>query len=420
MGWYTLDKKYGEAMQLNYAVSELFDGITVLESHRQVYTANEKQKYSIDYDAVSHHAVKDNATNRIKAIIMLERIDDKHITYKPFTENDCPGEAACPRSILEKLSPTENDYALEWRIKAYSLLQYPGDESKMVDLTVTTINLPRIDPDANPLYSKDGNEFTDSIIEHFESQKPTLPFVSKKNNEQTLTANAMEKTNEVSFKGQIGKNPIYKSFESGKSTLAFTIKPEGKNTNWQKVRAANDQADNLYKAMTNPDNKLTKIEVTGDLWKDTSYPDKTTGEQIKEKELQVKVATKFLNEVHTGKITSIAEKQSKATGRPFTEIKLDRGEKGEISLTLYESSKKNIPPDLKLEPGATITAKVEVGILVDREGNDLRQKYYQVWNIDKNAKRLDEQINKLIEQKREREKEKGTKKTSSKGKEQSM
>jgi len=122
MDWYSLEKKADETQQLRFAVSELFDGLTVIASHHQKYTENEKLKYGIQYDAVSFHAARLHDTNEIRALIIFERVYDDCITYRPYTENDCPGDSNCPKFILEKLSPTRNDNARTWRNRAYQML----------------------------------------------------------------------------------------------------------------------------------------------------------------------------------------------------------------------------------------------------------------------------------------------------------
>lgn len=408
MGWYTLDKKYGEAMQLNYAVSELYDEVTVLESHRQVYTTNEKQKYSIDYDAVSHHAVKINATNKIIAITMLERIDDKHITYKPYTENDCPGEAACPRSILEKLSPTENLYAIEWRNKAYSLLEYPHDESKMVDLTITS-TLSRSDPDANPLYSKDGNDFTDALIEHFES-KP-----EKKNNNQ-LNNSTMEKTTVTGF---VGKSFNYNyNEETKKSVISLQIKP--REGDWVHIKAFNQNADlimNSIKTQTpgklnekgekiehnsTENGEIKKLTVSGKIKEAQPYVNKK-GETIQNQELVVDSVNRHKTVEINGVIAKVEDKQT-SNNKPYTHLFIKNNvnvggvEKVEqFNVTIFAENKKGIPADVEMKAGQPIAIKGEATITryLDKENKLKESTNINAWNVDRTPTRLKEQIKNL-------------------------
>lgn len=417
MGWYTLDKQFGEAMQLKYAVSELYDGVTVLESHRQVYTANEKEKYAIDYDAVSHHAVKINGTNNIKAIVMLERIDDKHITYKPYSEDDCPGEAACPKSILDKLSPTDNTYAAEWRNKAYSLLEYPSDESKMVNMTVTE-NLHRSDPDQNPLYSRDGNEFTDALIdaliEHSENYKPI------KNNQSNTT---MEKT---TVSGFVGKNFNYNyNEETKKSVISLTIKP--KDGDWVQIKAFNQNADLIKNAIENEEVK--KLTITGKMKDGKPYTNKK-GDLVEYQELVADTVNRHKTVEVNGVIAKVEDKKT-SNDKPYTHLFIKNNvavggvEKVEqFNITIFQENKKGIPKDVELKVGQPIAIKGEATInrYLDKENKVKESTNINAWNVDRTPTRLKEQIENLQKnsaKKAESQKEapkKAAKKSTSKGK----
>ena len=50
--------------------------------------------------------------------VCLTTVDSKdyfNFSYKDMSEDMGPGDCKCPVSILDLLSPTENEYALEWR-----------------------------------------------------------------------------------------------------------------------------------------------------------------------------------------------------------------------------------------------------------------------------------------------------------------
>lgn len=51
----------------------------------------------------------------IYASVILFHIKGNEITYKEITENGGPYECDCPQRILKILSPTTNEYALDWR-----------------------------------------------------------------------------------------------------------------------------------------------------------------------------------------------------------------------------------------------------------------------------------------------------------------
>ena len=54
--------------------------------------------------------------------------------YKGIHENAGPGECDCPKSILDLLTPTDSDYANEWRRKCYARLE----RTRLSDLPVGT------------------------------------------------------------------------------------------------------------------------------------------------------------------------------------------------------------------------------------------------------------------------------------------
>lgn len=61
-------------------------------------------------------------TNEVKniGIVILTSSDKAHgfnFGYKDMTESMGPGYYDCPKSIIDLLSPTENEYAIEWRKK---------------------------------------------------------------------------------------------------------------------------------------------------------------------------------------------------------------------------------------------------------------------------------------------------------------
>lgn len=69
----------------------------------------------------AYMAVRDKDSGQVFAIITLLQYvgGEYNFGYKDMTETWGPYEADCPRSILEKLSPTSNDNALAWRAKCW-------------------------------------------------------------------------------------------------------------------------------------------------------------------------------------------------------------------------------------------------------------------------------------------------------------
>lgn len=404
MGWFTLNKANDEAQQLQYAISELYTGVTVLESHRQVYTPDEKLLYQIDYDAVSYHAARINATNEIQALIILERTNGNTHEYKPYTENACPGEADCPKSILDKLTPTQNELAIEWRGRAQeNLITIPQN-----------ITYNRIDPDSNPLYSRDGNDFTDALIEHFEDYKPI------KNNQSNTT---MEKT---TVSGFVGKNFNYNyNEETKKSVISLTIKP--KDGDWVQIKAFNQNADLIKNAIENEEVK--KLTITGKMKEGKPYTNKK-GDLVEYQELVADTVNRHKTVEVNGVIAKVDEKKT-SNDKPYTHLFIKNNvavggvEKVEqFNITIFQENKKGIPKDVELKVGQPIAIKGEATInrYLDKENKVKESTNINAWNVDRTPTRLKEQIENLQKnsaKKAESQKEapkKAAKKSTSKGK----
>jgi|GEM_PF-2033729 hypothetical protein len=515
MGWYTLDRQKNDSLQLQFATSELYSGVTVIESHRHVYTPEEKTTYGLDHDGVSYHAAKINGTEEVRALIILERAGDQTIDYKPYTEHDCPGMATCPRSILEKLTPTKNEFALEWRKnanqfnneleqfnkeaaaapgldsskvkyqkidpdQAYSLLRgyepvvtikvygsnapegYELEEKRHIykkgtdyaiktelfdvdsygrpeatyfenkltshevmerqknsmDNAYTQISVnekmitnerelrtyfdttgkkaeynphARSDPDANPLYNRDGNAFTDALIESFENYKPN-------NNSKPQTT--MEKTGSTTVSGYIGKKDQVRynyNEETKKSVISLRI---GKDDEWTKIKAFDTNAEIIKNGIDNEG--ITKLTVTGKI-KDAKPWVNGKGETVNEKELVVDKLNRHKMAEINGVIAKVEEKTT-ANNKPYTHlfIKNNVNDKGiekveQFNVTIFQENKKGIPSDVKMEVGQPIAIKGELTIsrYLDKENKWKESTSINAWNVDRTPTRLKEQIEKL-------------------------
>ena len=80
--------------------------------------------YEVVKDAVVgttyYAAVKSPHDGKVGAVIILTKIDRNsycNFGMKWLGEEDGPFKCECPKSVLDALSPTDNEYALEWREK---------------------------------------------------------------------------------------------------------------------------------------------------------------------------------------------------------------------------------------------------------------------------------------------------------------
>ncbi|GAB1333386.1 DUF6927 domain-containing protein [Streptomyces sennicomposti] len=71
-------------------------------------------------EGVFYAAVRDQTTSEVTAFIALTRWTndpDYNFSYKDMDENCGPGDHKAPKSVLNALTPTTNEYALAWRAR---------------------------------------------------------------------------------------------------------------------------------------------------------------------------------------------------------------------------------------------------------------------------------------------------------------
>lgn len=62
-----------------------------------------------------HHEDKSKGIDLVYGVVILTRYEDHEFMTKPIGEDSGPYSYDCPRRILKLLSPTDNEYALQWR-----------------------------------------------------------------------------------------------------------------------------------------------------------------------------------------------------------------------------------------------------------------------------------------------------------------
>lgn len=78
-------------------------------------------------DTVYFAAMKDTDTGEVWGLVVLTDFDGSLFGYKGISEESYPYYFNCPLNILELLSPTDNENAIEWRKHCYA---YHGKEYK--------------------------------------------------------------------------------------------------------------------------------------------------------------------------------------------------------------------------------------------------------------------------------------------------
>lgn len=64
-----------------------------------------------------HHINTENGVDEVYGAVILTEYDPKRNNFftKGISETMGPSDSKCPKRILDKLSPTDNEYANEWR-----------------------------------------------------------------------------------------------------------------------------------------------------------------------------------------------------------------------------------------------------------------------------------------------------------------
>ena len=95
---------------------------------------------------IYYAAIKRNAT--VFGVVFITSTDAKdyfNFSYKDMDETVGPYRYDCPKSILDVLSPTDNEYAKEWRRKCYEKIEKqksPNALSKLPEDTIIQVVLP--------------------------------------------------------------------------------------------------------------------------------------------------------------------------------------------------------------------------------------------------------------------------------------
>lgn len=84
---------------------------------------NSETKFeALDYSKVGntiYMAVRNLETDHVFASIILISFEDGELFYKDMTDSAGPCRYDCPKRILNKLTPTDSEYAIEWREKCF-------------------------------------------------------------------------------------------------------------------------------------------------------------------------------------------------------------------------------------------------------------------------------------------------------------
>ena len=111
------------------------------DEHLKVEVLKSSMVGSTYYAAVKSFN-KTNNFECVAAIVCLTSTNNKdyyNFAYKDMDETCGPYQCDCPKGILDLLSPTENEYALEWRKQCYENIAKKRDPNGFNKLPVGTV-----------------------------------------------------------------------------------------------------------------------------------------------------------------------------------------------------------------------------------------------------------------------------------------
>ena len=79
---------------------------------------------------------------KVFAAVTLTKVDNKdyyNFAYKDMDESVGPCECKCPKAILDLLTPTEYEYAKEWRKRCYENLKKKKDSNALGNLPIGSV-----------------------------------------------------------------------------------------------------------------------------------------------------------------------------------------------------------------------------------------------------------------------------------------
>lgn len=126
LNWIDNDQKTGKLLRRGEVLKSAMVGSTHYAAVRITkYATNETPESSIVYAAVTLTSVNNK--------------DYYNFGYKPMSEDMGPHRYECPKSILDLLSPTDNEYALDWRENCRRNIEEKKNPDRPTNLPIGSI-----------------------------------------------------------------------------------------------------------------------------------------------------------------------------------------------------------------------------------------------------------------------------------------
>lgn len=104
MGWFTATREAGDQKAIDFLRDQLSDPRHEIVDHSV-------------RGRVAYLAIKFVPEDRVYCLVCLLSKEGGVWSYKPIDETFGPYYHGCPKRIINKLSPTDSLYAIEWRRK---------------------------------------------------------------------------------------------------------------------------------------------------------------------------------------------------------------------------------------------------------------------------------------------------------------
>lgn len=84
------------------------------------------KKQKDENDKYIYEKIPENEREIFGVVILTSTRNGSYFAYKLIDETMGPSECSCPKSILDVLTPTDNEYASNWRKRCYDKLRQPS------------------------------------------------------------------------------------------------------------------------------------------------------------------------------------------------------------------------------------------------------------------------------------------------------
>ncbi len=113
MGWTGHYLGYNPKGQARIDQAIIQEGYEYKERDRESHVIDASMRGNTIYLAVNY--TDNTGRNEVYGAVILTGYGDGFFDTKGISENMGPCECDCPKRIINKLTPTDNEYALDWR-----------------------------------------------------------------------------------------------------------------------------------------------------------------------------------------------------------------------------------------------------------------------------------------------------------------